>query len=122
MAGCSERMHACLSTFTHRALARTPLAFVLSASVLWECCSEVFRIAADIRHLLSALRRCRGLRRLGDRTHSPDGEEGGAGEEESYPAAPPTGDHLRVLAAGQAALESMDNWMLRQVRTRWERA
>ena len=75
-------------------------------------------IAADIRHLLSALRRFRGLRRFDDdgRTHSPtDGTDGADGVDDApVHVVPPSSDHLRVLASGQAALESMENWMSRQ--------
>jgi hypothetical protein len=90
------------------------------ASVMTCCpraCGPVHSIAADVRHLLSALRRFRGLRRPEEgRAHSPaEGDDwGGVEEYAHHPTAPPTVDHLRVLASGQAALESMENWMSRQ--------
>lgn len=60
------------------------------------------RLVADVRHLLGTLRRCHGLRRGGEDTA--DGV---------IPLGVVTAEHQAVLAAGQSALDSLDNWVRR---------
>lgn len=71
------------------------------------------RIAADVRHLLSALRRYRGLRRPDEhRSTSPILDD--VGEPASSLPVVMSAEHSRVVATAHSALESMEGWMSRQ--------